>query len=141
MSDSPAGPAPTRSDRLHRLPALGLLCRLGRHRRARAERYRDADGLIKSVCVRCGVRMVRERQSGQWLVHGDRDRRHRTRPMRRALDQLTGPVLFLLLLAGAFGLVVYLRGQALIVDKPPQEDLPLAARPADAPPKQPGIKP
>ena len=127
MRSAPAGRRPPLSERIQKLPALRMLCRFGRHRRARGARYRDVDGLIKSVCIRCGVRMVRERETGHWLVHGDRDRRRRTRPLRRALDQLTGPILFLMALAGAFGLILWYRGQSVLAD-----DVPLAENAAQA---------
>lgn len=87
-----------------------LLCLFGRHRRSAADRRQDADGLYRSVCRGCGVGMVREKASGRWLVLVDRDRRRRTRWIRRALDRLTGPVLFLLLLGTALGVALLLRG-------------------------------
>ena len=87
-----------------------LLCLFGHHRRSAADRHRDADGLYRSVCRRCGVGMVREQGSGRWLVLEDRDRRRRTRWIRRTLDRLTGPVLFLLLLGAALGAALLLRG-------------------------------
>ena len=89
---------------------LKLRCLLGSHRRSAADRHRDPDGLYRSVCRRCGVGMVREKASGRWLVLEDRDRRRRTRWIRRALDRLTGPVLFLLLLGAALGFALLLRG-------------------------------
>lgn len=89
-----------------------LLCLAGIHRRSSARRRRDADGLYRSVCSRCGIGMMRERQTGRWLVYEDRDRRRRHRRFRRKLDRLTGPVLFLLVLALGFGIAMWLHAPA-----------------------------
>lgn len=89
-----------------------LRCHLGLHSRSPGDRHREADGLYRSVCRRCGIGMVRERRSGRWLPMQDRDRRRRTRWIRRALHRLTGPVLFLLLLGAALGAALLLRAPA-----------------------------
>jgi len=90
--------------------SLNLRCLLGRHSRSPKARTVGPDGLYHSVCRRCGVRMVRERQTGRWLAFHHRDRRRQLRPLRRLGDRLTGPILFLLLLGLVFGLAAWLGG-------------------------------
>lgn len=87
-----------------------LRCLLGWHRRSPAERFRDRDELVKSRCLRCGRRMVRDKASGRWRAYANRDFRARSTPVRDLLERLTGPVLFLMLLALLLGLTLWLRG-------------------------------
>ena len=89
-----------------------ILCLFGRHKRSAKERARDANGLLRSRCLRCGVRMVRPRGSGRWVAHGSRDLRAQTAPLRVLLDRLTGPVLFLLVMGGLLGLALWIGGPA-----------------------------
>jgi len=94
-----------------------ILCLFGRHKRSAKERTRDANGLLRSQCVRCGVRMVRPRGSRAWVAHGHRDLRAQTAPIRVLLDRLTGPVLFLLLLGALLGVALWIGGSA--IQRPP----------------------
>jgi hypothetical protein len=87
-----------------------LLCLFGRHKRSAKERTRDANGLLRSQCVRCGVRMVRPRGSRVWVAHGRRDLHAQTAPIRRLLDRLTGPVIFLLVMGALLGVALWIGG-------------------------------
>lgn len=87
-----------------------LFCRLGWHKRARNLRFRDGDGLIKSNCEGCGIRMVRERLTGRWLViSAERDVRERG-ALLKALDGLIGPALFVVLLLTVLAAIFLARG-------------------------------
>jgi hypothetical protein len=87
-----------------------LLCLFGRHKRSAKQRTRDAGGLLRSQCARCGVRMVRPRGSRRWVAHGNRDLRVQMAPVRALLDRLTGPVIFLLLMGALLGMALWVGG-------------------------------
>lgn len=89
---------------------MNIRCLFGRHQRSVEGRFRDADGLLKSTCTRCGVRMVRARGSRIWVAYANRDFRARTAPVRLLLDRLTGPVIFLLVMGGLLGAALWIGG-------------------------------
>ena len=87
-----------------------LFCRLGWHKRLRRKRFRDRDGLIKSRCRGCGQRMVRESLTGRWRLHDQRDRHVARQARRRPLEQLSAPVIFLILLGTLLAVTLLARG-------------------------------